>query len=126
MVVPAFPPRGCEAAVDHMMLLSGAIAHLLTNSRKFRAGSALRALAAESASAGDLRSYNPGALIGMRHLSRSLPATVAALGLIVTSTSSSHAQAPSLGTAASFGVLAGTTVTNTVSPTVINGNRQSP
>jgi uncharacterized protein with beta-barrel porin domain len=49
---------------------------------------------------------------------------VAALGLIVVApTSSSHAQAPSLGTAGSFGVLAGSTVTNTpLSPTVINGD----
>jgi uncharacterized protein with beta-barrel porin domain len=104
-----------------MMLLSG-VARLLTYSREFRAGSALQALAVESALAGDLRKYNPGALIGTRHLSRCLAATIAALGLIVTATSSSHAQAPSLGTAGSFGVLAGSTVTNTVSPTVINGN----
>src|SRR6202011_1418162 len=37
-------------------------------------------------------------------------------------TSPSHAQAPPLGTAGSFGVLAGTTVTNTITPTVITGN----
>src|ERR1700680_4911484 len=37
-------------------------------------------------------------------------------------TSPSHAQAPPLGTAGSFGVLAGTTVTNTNTPTIITGN----
>ncbi|HWN49137.1 MAG TPA: ice-binding family protein, partial [Xanthobacteraceae bacterium] len=60
---------------------------------------------------------------------RTLPAklagsrgTVAALGLMgAVLTSPSHAQAPPLGTAASFGVLAGTTVTNTGS-SVITGN----
>jgi uncharacterized protein with beta-barrel porin domain len=61
---------------------------------------------------------------------RTLPAklagvrgAVAALGLmVVVPTSSSHAQAPPLGTAASFGVLAGSTVTNTNTPTIITGN----
>jgi len=60
---------------------------------------------------------------------RTLPAkltgsrgAVAALGLMGAAlTSPSHAQAPPLGTAASFGVLAGTTVTNTGS-SVITGN----
>jgi uncharacterized protein with beta-barrel porin domain len=52
-----------------------------------------------------------------------LTAAFAAVGLMVVApTSSSHAQAPSLGTAASFAVLAGSTVTNTVTPTVINGD----
>jgi len=48
---------------------------------------------------------------------------VAVLGLMGAAlTSPSHAQAPSLGTAASFGVLAGLTVTNTNTPTIITGN----
>jgi hypothetical protein len=48
---------------------------------------------------------------------------VAVLGLMGAAlTSPSHAQAPSLGTAASFGVLAGSTVTNTNTPTIITGN----
>ena len=42
--------------------------------------------------------------------------------MVVAPTSPSHAQAPNLGTAASFGVLAGSTVTNTGTPTIINGN----
>ena len=48
---------------------------------------------------------------------------MAALGLMGAAlTSPSHAQAPPLGTAGSFGVLAGTTVTNTITPTIITGN----
>src|ERR1700682_6160668 len=48
---------------------------------------------------------------------------VAVLGLMGAAlTSPSHAQAPPLGTAGSFGVLAGTTVTNTITPTKITGN----
>src|ERR1700738_5402856 len=51
------------------------------------------------------------------------PGAVAALGLMGAAlTSPSHAQAPPLGTAGSFGVLAGSTVTNTNTPTIINGN----
>jgi len=47
----------------------------------------------------------------------------AVLGLMGAAlTSPSHAQAPPLGTAGSFGVLAGTTVTNTGTPTTITGN----
>src|ERR1700738_4458426 len=52
-----------------------------------------------------------------------VPGAVAALGLMGAAlTSPSHAQAPPLGTDGSFGVLAGTTVTNTITPTVITGN----
>src|ERR1700737_4472717 len=48
---------------------------------------------------------------------------MAALGLMGAAlTSPSHAQAPPLGTAGSFAVLAGTTVTNTNTPTTITGN----
>ena len=53
-------------------------------------------------------------------------AATAALGLtILGPTSSAHAQAPPLGTVATFGVLAGQTVTNT-GPTVINGTAADP
>ncbi|WP_152428380.1 ice-binding family protein [Methyloferula stellata] len=50
-----------------------------------------------------------------------MTATCAALGLMMIAAPSARAQAPSLGTAGSFGVLAGSTVTNTGS-SVINGN----
>jgi len=49
-----------------------------------------------------------------------LPA-LAAASLTAMTLSSSHAQAPSLGTAGSFGILAGSTVTNT-GTSVVNGN----
>jgi outer membrane autotransporter protein len=60
---------------------------------------------------------SPAKLAGVR-------GAVAALGLmLVALTSPSHAQAPPLGTAASYGVLAGTTVTNVpTSFSVINGD----
>src|ERR1700721_1919871 len=101
----------------------GDISSLLTCSRELRAGVALRAFAVGSAATGDLRWCDPGALIGTRYFSRRAAATLVALGLMVVApTSPSHAQAPNLGTAASFAVLAGSTVTNTISPTVITGN----
>ena len=88
-------------------------------SRQLRSGVSLRALAAGSASAGG---NNPVAPVGTRHISWWTTA-FAALGLMLAPTFPSHAQAPPLGTAASFGVLAGSTVTNTpLSPTVINGD----
>ena len=92
-------------------------------SRQLRARVTLRALAAGSASAGDRRSgNNTSALVGTRYFSRYLTIAVAALGLMVVApTSPGHAQV-SLGTAFDFGVLAGSTVTNTVTPTVIGGN----
>ena len=95
-------------------------------SRRLRAGVALRALAAGSALAGDLRSgNNPGARIGTRYVCRCLTAAFAALGLtVVAPTSPGHAQAPpDLGTLGSFGVVAGQAITNTpLSPTVITGD----
>jgi outer membrane autotransporter protein len=83
----------------------------------------------------DRAEADPGGLIHMSGFSfdptgvRTLPAkltgsrgAVAALGLMGAALASpSHAQAPPLGTAASYGVLAGSTVTNT-GATVIDGN----
>ena len=51
---------------------------------------------------------------------------VAVLGLMGAAvTSPSHAQAPSLGTAASFGVLAGSTVTNVINRNLDRDHRKS-
>jgi uncharacterized protein with beta-barrel porin domain len=80
---------------------------------------ALRALAAGFASAVDFRSHDPDALIGTRYVSRRSAAAIATL-MLVAATSSSHAQAPPLGTAGSYGVLAASAITNT-NPTVITG-----
>ena len=52
---------------------------------------------------------------------RALVAASTSVAGLVVATSPGHAQAPNLGTAASFAVLGGTTVTNT-GPSVINGN----
>ena len=94
-------------------------------SRRLRAGVALRALTAGSASVGDLRSNKPGALIGTRMACRCFTAAFAALGLTAL-TSPSHAQsAPPLGTTTNFAVLAGSTITNT-GPTVISGTAANP
>ena len=56
-------------------------------------------------------------------LSRSLFLT--ALGLTSVAPTSSHAQAPALGTVSSFAVLGGSTVTNT-GPTVLTGTAANP
>ncbi len=53
--------------------------------------------------------------------SRALAGGFAGLGLLALAPSSSYAQAPSLGTAGTFAVLAGSAVTNT-GPSVINGD----
>src|ERR1035437_7518373 len=86
-----------------------------TFSRQYRVGVALRALTAGSVPAGDLRSgNNPGALIRTRYFTRCLTAAFATLSLTIFAPASSvHAQAPALGTVASFAVLGGSTVTNT-------------
>ncbi len=52
-------------------------------------------------------------------------AATAALGLTLLAPASVHAQAPALGTVATFAVLAGSTVTN-VGPTVLGGTAANP
>ena len=71
----------------------------------------------------DFRSGNiPRPLIGTRYSSRYRTVAFAVLGFgASTLTSPSHAQAPDLLTAATYAVLAGSTVTNT-GPSVLNGN----
>src|ERR1700686_636134 len=91
-----------------------------------RARVTLRALSAWCLSAGDLRSRNsPGARMGAQAFQYST-AAFAALGLmILVPISSSHAQAPALGTLANFAILANTGITNT-GPTVITGTPANP
>jgi hypothetical protein len=93
---------------DHMKAKGSAF------SRRLRAGVSQQALAAGSA-AGDLRSGNdPRAGIASRNFSGRLTAAFAVLSLMtIAPTAPSHAQAPPLGTAASFGVLAGSEITTT-------------
>jgi hypothetical protein len=96
--------------------------------RGLRTGVDLRALLAGSAAAGNVASGDDsGAVIGRRCFSRCLTTALAALGLLgAASTSPSHAQAPPpLGTVAPFGVLAGSTVTNT-GPSTISGTAALP
>jgi Ice-binding-like/Autotransporter beta-domain len=68
------------------------------------------------------RSGNKSGLFAARHSSRCRTVAFAVLGLgASTLTSPSHAQAPNLGTAAAYAVLAGSTVTNT-GPSVLIGD----
>src|ERR1700731_4525408 len=93
---------------------------LSTFSPEFRACVAARPLAAGSASADNFGEYDRGTLMGSRRFSRRSAAALAVLGLVVVvPTSPSHAQAPTLGTnLPTFGVLAGSTVTNTGASTI--------
>ncbi len=59
--------------------------------------------------------------MAMRRFARHSNIALTVLGFVTAGASSSHAQAPSLGTAGSFAVLGGTTVTNT-GASVLNGN----
>ena len=90
-------------------------------SRRLRASVSLRALAVSAAAANDRSRKNPRPLSATQYLPRSWAAAIAALGMTIVVPTASDAQAPPLGTAASFGVLAGTTVTNTGN-TVITGD----
>jgi len=95
-------------------------------SHRLRAGVSFLALAPRPASSSGLRARNIAGAFGMaRHHYLSLTAAVAALGIMATSPS--HAQAPPvLGTVLpTFGVLAGSTVTNT-GPTTITGTAALP
>ena len=64
--------------------------------------------------ADDFRSGNNSGLFAARYSSRCWTVAFAVFGLVgIALTSPSHAQAPNLGTAAAYAVLAGSTVTNT-------------
>jgi uncharacterized protein with beta-barrel porin domain len=96
--------------------------HLSKRSHDLRAGVAARALAVGATAARDVGSCNVADGIATRRFARRVTAAFAAIGLLVVCPiSPSHAQAPPLGSAQSFGVLAASAITNT-GPTVINGN----
>jgi outer membrane autotransporter protein len=84
----------------------------------------LRALADGSAPAGDLRPGDSAGAVSGNPYSPQCLIAFAALGLIAL-TSPGQAQAPPLGTTASFAVLAGSAITNT-GPTVITGTAALP
>ena len=111
-------------------------------SRRLRTSLAPEALGAGPVSSGVFAMENrPDALIGTRHSYRNLSyrylpsrylscryliASFAALGLtIVAPISSSHAQAPPVGTVGSFAVLGASTVTNT-GATILGGTAANP
>jgi hypothetical protein len=75
----------------------------------------------QHAGADDFRSDHNSGLLAARHSSQCWPVAFAVLGLASTLISPSYAQAPNLGTAAAYAVLAGSTVTNT-GPSVLIGD----